>query len=288
MQSLSATINQFFIPRYLNSNLWFKRLVYGFLLYKCLHWNYYFDFLFGENAVLYPNYTGIGWFKDLAFVLLKHPSDALSRVFIFTCFFISAYLLFFKSHVWLLSFFLDLLLWYIVLNLQNKMYTGLSGGNSLFNQLLLFNCFINTRSPEGVGHLPELRLFLQNLAILFLQVQVMVVYFISAVSKLGAAAWLDGSAIQQILQIEHFSAVHLPGRNIFFSFFIVLTSYAVLVFQLIFPFVVWWERGKRYFLLFGIVMHLYIAFFMGLPDFAFVMLLGYWYFWPRRQSTVAQ
>ncbi len=283
MQGLTPIVNRFFSPRFLSSNLWFKRLLYGFLLYKSLHWNYYFDFLFADDAVLFPDYTGIGRFKDLAFLLLHYPGDALSRVFIFTVFFISAYRLFFRSHFWLLSFFLDLILWFLVLNLHNKMYTGLSGGNILLNQLLLFNCFINKRSPEGEGRLQELRLFLQNVAILFLQVQVMLLYFISALSKLGYVAWLDGSAIQQILMIDHFSALHLPTRNLFFSFFIVLISYVVLAFQLSFPVMVWWEKGKRYFLLFGIGMHLYIAFFMGLPDFAFIMLLGYLYFWPKRE-----
>ncbi len=288
MQGLTATINRFFSPRFLSSNLWFKRLLYGFLLYKCLHWNYYFDFLFADDAILFPDYTGIGRFKDLAFLLLKHPGDALSRVFIFTGFFVCVYRLFFRSHFWLLSFGLDLLLWFLVMNLHNKMYTGLSGGNILLNQLLIFNCFIYKHSPENTSRFNELRLFLQNVAILFLQVQVMLLYFISALSKLGYAAWLDGSAIQQILLIEHFSAFHFPAPNLFLSFFIVLISYAVLGFQLLFPFLVWWEKGKRYFLLFGILMHLFIAFFMGLPDFAFVMLLGYLYFWPRRQSTVAQ
>ncbi len=276
-------VNRFFSPQFLSSNLWFKRLLYAFLLYKSLHWNYFFDFLFAGNNILFPTYTSIGPIKDLAFLLLHYPNDALARVFIITVFFIGIYRLFFRSHFWALSFVLDLILWFLVLNLNNKMYTSLSGGNMLLNQLLLFNCFIYQRAPEANTKLKQLRLFLQNMAILFIQVQVMLLYFISGLSKLAYPAWLDGSAIQQILMINHFSAIHLPARNIFLSFFIVLITYAVLAFQLLFPFLVWWPKVKPYFLLFGILMHLYIAFFMGLPDFAFIMLLGYLYFWPRRE-----
>lgn len=284
MPNLKHTVQRFFTPQFQVSNLWFKRLLFAFLMYKCLHWNYYFAFLFANDSVLFPAYTSIGWFKDLGFLLLNHPGDALSRVFIFTGFFISVYRLFFRSHFWLLSFVLDLLLWFLVMNLHNKMYTGLSGGNILLNQLLLFSCFISKQPIEANSKLNEFRLLLQNFAILFLQVQVMLLYLVSGLSKLGYAPWLDGSAIQQILQIEHFSALHLPAKNIFLSFFIVLLSYAVLAYQLLFPLLVWWEKIKRYFLLFGILMHLYIAFFMGLPDFAFIMLLGYLYFWPRSQN----
>jgi len=284
---MGNTINRFFSPRFLSSNLWFKRLLYGFLLYKCLHWNYYFDFLFADDAVLYPGYTSIGRFKDLAFLLLNYPGDALSRGFIFVTFFISVYRLFFRSPFWLISFGLDLALWFMVMNLQNKMYTGLSGGNILFNQLLLFNCFISKHSPESGSKLSEFRLFIQNFSILFLQVQLMLLYFVSALSKLGYSAWLDGSALQQILQIEHFSALSFKANNMFSSFFVILLSYTVLAFQLLFPFLVWWKKGKRYFLLFGILMHLYIAFFMGLPDFAFVMLLGYLYFWPKHTELAS-
>lgn len=285
MQAFTAIIQAFYQTRFEKQNLWFKRLLYLFLLYKCLHWNYYFDFLFAYDAVLFPPYSTIGTFKDLAFLLLKYPGDALSRAFIFLVFFIAVYGLLFRTHHWLISFGLDLLLWFMVLNLHNKMYTGLSGGNILLNQFLLFNCFINKNSPSGNARVNEFRFLFQNFAILFLQIQVMLLYFVSALSKLGYIPWLEGSAIQQILLIHHFSAIQFPARNIFLSFLIVLLSYAVLAFQLLFPLLVWWEKGKRYFLLFGILMHLYIAFFMGLPDFAFVMLLGYLYFWPRREMA---
>jgi hypothetical protein len=57
----------------------------------------------------------------------------------------------------------------------------------------------------------------------------------------------------------------------------------VLGYQLLFPVLVWIKKIKKMFLLLGILMHLYIAFVMGLVEFGSVMIISYIIFWPIKK-----
>jgi hypothetical protein len=266
-------------------NRWFKRLILLFLIYKCLHWNYYFDFLLSDDSTLFGGYRSIGSFKDLAFLLLKFPASWLARLFVTAVFVLSVYRLFFTTHFFFPAFLADFLIWFLVLNLNNKMYAGLSGGNLLLNQFLLMNCFLN-KSPLSAGTVwNDLRNIFQGLAVLGIQAQVMLLYFLSAWCKLGYTEWLGGTALNSILEIDHFSLTGHSNPGFVFEFLMLLLNYVIVAYQLFFPLLVWFRRISKYFLLIGIAMHVFIGLFMGLPDFAMIMLLGYIYFWPYRVSN---
>jgi hypothetical protein len=65
------------------------------------------------------------------------------------------------------------------------------------------------------------------------------------------------------------------------SWLFIALNYVVLAYQLLFPVLVWIKKIKKPFLILGILMHLYIAFVIGLVSFGFVMILPYIYFWPN-------
>lgn len=54
-----------------------------------------------------------------------------------------------------------------------------------------------------------------------------------------------------------------------------IATYAVLMYQGLFPLIVWFKKVKIPFLLFGVLMHLGIAFGMGIFTFGIVMCLVY-------------
>lgn len=282
MQALEKWAGSFFTERgFARRQLWFKGLLYGFLLYKCYIWQRHFPALFAYNAVLYPPYQSIGGLRDLAFVLLRYPGDNLSIVFLWLCALLAFYRLFFRVKSWSARVFAvlaDLGLWFLVMNLHNKMYMGLSGGNLLLNQFLLFNCFLSKSAEQKP--LAELSYFAGNLGILAIRLQVMILYLVSALSKLQHSEWLQGSALQQVMRTEHFRAFEVEGSPVILGGLLILLNYLVLAYQFSFPVLVWFKGIVRLFLLVGIFMHLYIGLFMGLPEFAFVMLLGYLFFWP--------
>lgn len=286
MQSVNLLLLSFFEDRgFSRRSLWFKRLLYGFVLYKGLSWSLNFELLFSDNPVLYPEYHSIGVMRDLAFILLRHSGDNWSWWFILLSATIAFYRLFFHSGHRLFCFGLDLLLWFLVLNLHHKMYFGLSGGNLLLNHFLLFNCFLHKKPPEGQYR--EWQYFFENFSILAIQVQIMILYLVSAISKLQHQEWLSGSALKQVMQTDHFRAFAIPTDHFLIEGFLFLLTYIVLAFQLFFPVALWWKRISRPYLWIGICMHLFIGLFMGLPEFALVMLLGYLFFWPKRENLVS-
>lgn len=289
MQALEKLVGSFFSDRgFARRQLWFKGLLYAFILYKCYIWQLHFAELFAYHPVLYPPYQSIGGLRDLAFVLMKYPGDNPTIVFLWLCALLAFYRLFFRAKSWPMRVFAviaDLGLWFLVMNLHNKMYMGLSGGNLLLNQFLLLNCFLS-KSPAQEP-LSAFSFFAGNMAILAIRLQVMILYLVSALSKLQHSEWLQGSALQQVMRTEHFRAFEVEGSPVILGGLLILLNYLVLAYQFSFPVLVWFKGIVRPFLLLGIFMHLYIGLFMGLPEFAFVMLLGYLFFWPKREVAIS-
>jgi len=55
----------------------------------------------------------------------------------------------------------------------------------------------------------------------------------------------------------------------------VFLTYATIIYQLLFPMLIWFRRFKIYFFSFGIIQHLLIAFGMGLFSFGVIMAICY-------------
>ena len=54
-----------------------------------------------------------------------------------------------------------------------------------------------------------------------------------------------------------------------------LLNYTVIAYQLLFSVFVWIQPLKKWFLLIGVVQHLFIAFILGLPSFGLIMIVAY-------------
>jgi hypothetical protein len=174
----------------------------------------------------------------------------------------------------------NFLIWMLVLNIHNKIYASNTGGEFMLNQLLFFNCFSsNTYVSTDKIH-NQLKRLLHNFAVVAIIVQVCLAYLLSALPKLQDPSWLNGNAVAQIAAIDHFSLPHLSNNNILYQLALKFLNYVVLLYQLLFPALVFIRKIKKAFLLMGILMHLYIAFVMGLVDFGLIMMLSYLYFWP--------
>lgn len=257
--------------------LWFKRLLYALLMIKAMAWWYRYDLYFGQDAVIRTSPVGMHGVDDLAFVLYGSKAG-LNAVFIGAV--IAICLL--RLTGLKLYFFPDLLLWFLAVNLHNKLYPTLTGGDYLLNQFLLFNCFLMVSDSAGERWWPVLKRLFHNLAVIGVMAQVCLVYLFSALAKCLDPVWLSGNAVFAVSQVRHYA----PGIRLWHKpgFLPALLNYLVLFYQLLFPLLIWFKKIKKAFILLGIGMHLYIAFFMGLPGFAAVMILGYLYFWPRHAT----
>jgi len=114
--------------------------------------------------------------------------------------------------------------------------------------------------------------------------QICLVYFFSALAKLHDENWLNGTAVLMTSQVDHFSLPIISNNAARFTFLLVFLNYLVLFYQVLFPIVIWIKKIKKTFIVIGILMHLYIAFVMGLVSFGLIMILPYIYFWPEKKK----
>ncbi len=259
---------------------WFKKLLYMLLIVKSLYWLAYYDVLFGQNAIVFPSPNHIDTYKDLAFILYNAASTVLSLNFILVVLCVSVIKLFNNKTYFILEF----LIWFLVLNIQNKIYPCLTGGNYLLNQLLFFNCFLSTVFIKNSKWKSDLKIVLHNLGLLAIMIQICLLYFLAGFAKISNADWYTGEAISILSQINHYSLFHpilSLGKKSFITH--ILTD-VVMFYQLLFPITVWIKKIKKTVLFIGIVMHLYIGLVMGLPEFATIMILSYVFFWPFKPS----
>jgi len=260
---------------------WFKKLLYVFLVIESSYFLCYFDLFFGENSIVSVSPQKIGFFKNLAFLLYNSESADLSRVCLISLLVLSCFNLFTKRF----RFIPDLLLWFIVVNLNNRVYPALTGGDNLLNQFLFFNCFLSVNFQITPNWRGQLKICLHNLAVIAIIVQICLLYLLSALAKLNDQEWLSGKALITVTQIKHFSMFSFHSYNRSLDPLLIFLNYAVLFYQLLFPALIWIRKIKRPLLIFGILMHLYIAFVMGLLGFGFIMILGYVFFWPTKQAV---
>lgn len=263
-------------------------MLYGYLIVQCVAWAMNYDLLFGENAISYTEPGFIDTYRQPAFLLFSFRFAGLPWIFITGVFLLSLFsLLYRRTFPGWLVFVLNFILWLLVLNIHNKIYSTVTGGNFLLTQFLFFNCFLNSSRSTGDASLETNRslfsCFFHNFAVLAIIIQVCFVYFLSALSKLNDADWLQGRALNMIITVHHYFWFDDPVTG--YGFAGVILNYLVIAYQLLFPFSIWFGKHKRIFLIAGIGMHLYISLVMGLVGFGVVMILGYCYFWPVKRGS---
>lgn len=279
--SFEKLISYFFFDyRSKIQSIWFKRLLYIYLIIRSVQWLFHFELLFGENSIIFSTPQSIGFFKDLAFILYSQTEPALSLAFLIALIGVSTF--HFLSTKF--SFFGDVLIWFIVINVHNKLYPSLTGGDLLLNQFLFFNCFISARFIKKETWFNSLSMCVHNMAVLGIILQLCLVYFLSGLAKVGDSEWLSGQAIISVAKIRHFSLYSFLSYTTLLDPLYFFLNYLVLFYQILFPILVWIGSLKKPLLLIGIGMHVYIGFVMGLPEFSAIMIIAYVYFWPVKTS----
>ncbi len=246
---------------------WFQNGLALFLLYKIIIYTSQFDLLFSGHAFIYNQPYHSHSYVDIAFLLTNFFTPQLACVALFVVGFISILVLFNIS-----NYGFKILLWLTVVNLNNYLYPIITSGDYLLNQFLLFNIFLNPNILKPSSALADFKMALHNISLLGIKVQICLAYLVAGIFKLKDADWLSGQAIAQIIQIPVFSCEFL--RTIPTSILVVSTWF-VIMYQLLFPLLVWNRNFKIYILSLGIIQHVVIAFGLGLFSFGVLMILSY-------------
>jgi predicted DCC family thiol-disulfide oxidoreductase YuxK len=108
-----------------------------------------------------------------------------------------------------------------------------------------------------------------------MQIQMAVFFFYSGIAKLRGEDWWNGDALWVVFTNgEHHSRVLL---DLLASHYWIsnVGSYATVVIEIAFPFLIWQRRTRPYLLAAAIFLHAQFAVLMGLFYFSFVMVMGH-------------
>ncbi|WP_066759507.1 hypothetical protein [Crocinitomix algicola] len=255
----------------------FKRILYIFLIINSLTLIPIVDQIFAYPGILGSSgwYSGTPWYLQgsRALVnLLSHPYN-LGRNWIAYVFLFGQLLFLILGLIGRLPRLSAILVYFFTVNLFGRGYLVFTGGETLINLLLFYLIFIDTRKKSFENN--DLQNLANNTFYWIMLIQICLLYFFSNFYKLMDPAWQSGEAIMFVSRINAYSSnlMHwLFADNLFLS---QLATYSVLAYQALFPILVWNKRIKIPFLVYGVVLHLGIAFGMGIFTFGIVMIISY-------------
>ncbi len=157
----------------------FKNLLYGFLIIKCFFWLTNFDILFGEHAVSLTFDAPLGFFKKLAYFIYSSNNTSYAMIFIYVVLALSIGSLFSKKTYVVV----DILIYILVLNLDTRVYTTSTAGESLLVNLCFLSSFLQKYFLKGTGIYNQLKIVFHNVSFLALVLQVCILYGYSALAK---------------------------------------------------------------------------------------------------------
>jgi predicted DCC family thiol-disulfide oxidoreductase YuxK len=108
-----------------------------------------------------------------------------------------------------------------------------------------------------------------------MQIQMAVLFFFSAISKLRGEDWWSGDAVWiMFITNEHYNPFALDVLA--HQYWLVnVATYGTILIELAYTFLIWQRRTRVLLLVDAIVLHIMFAFLMGLFYFSFVMMMGH-------------
>lgn len=106
------------------------------------------------------------------------------------------------------------------------------------------------------------------------QFQIGLVYFTTVWHKAFGTYWRDGTATWYPLHLNEFDRFWLPGF-MEEGFFVPITTYGTLAVELALGTVVFFKAWRKWALIGGVGLHLFIEYAMNIPLFAFLMITSY-------------
>lgn len=164
---------------------------------------------------------------------------------------------------------------FTTINLHNRIYSTISGGDTLFSLMMFYLSFISDGKGLKNENLDQIQNAFDKIFTALCKMQLVVVYLVSALYKLQSPEWINGTALQHIISVDEYSLPFIQSLACSAPFLFKLFTWCALLYQTLFPFMVFVKRVKNYFLVTGVIFHLIIGFGMGLLNFSLVMICCY-------------
>lgn len=159
-----------------------------------------------------------------------------------------------------------------------------NGSDYVLNVFLFLSIFlpvVPAFKPDGFRYGQR---SISNFVFLLCRIQFCLIYLMSGFDKLTSPAWQSGDAVYSITRLDYFINPHItmPDSKTLY----VLLAWMIILFELLFPVLVWFRRLRVAVLAMGVIFHLVIIFGLSLPDFGLLMILLYSLFIPFRKTAV--
>lgn len=118
---------------------------------------------------------------------------------------------------------------------------------------------------------------------LAVMIQICIIYFFASIHKLQGKPWCNGTALYYILNSDDFSASSLNSFLTKSIFFVKFFTWFTIIFQFLFPFLVWFKKSKKAILFTGIFFHIGIFFLMRIDNFSLIMIACYSVFFTNKE-----
>ncbi len=114
--------------------------------------------------------------------------------------------------------------------------------------------------------------------------QLMVVYFSAGLAKVLDSDWNSGNALLYTVQMKYESIVDLSAI-LAFPWILRFSCYAIILFELSFPFLIWVRRFQPFLFLLGLFFHLSTAVLLDIPAISLGCLISYFAFCTNDQMS---
>lgn len=175
------------------------------------------------------------------------------------------------------NYFLSIIIFLATLLAHRLTHEVVNGGDLVILFFMFLGIFCNDSPRAANGSASRTyQIAITNFSIFLGQIQIAIIYLASGWDKLISPQWRDGSALFNLLNVDFYPAawVQVLTDDLSISALISL-SWLVILFELLFPLLVWFHRLRYYVLGAGVVFHLFIGIGFSLPDFALVMIWCY-------------
>ena len=108
-----------------------------------------------------------------------------------------------------------------------------------------------------------------------MQFQVVFVYFCAGLYKLQGDLWQNGMALYYTLQVPEYSHPWATEFVLAYPTIASLATHSILLFQYLFPVLIFVPQTRRLMIIWGILFHIGIAFVMGLSMFGLYLIIAY-------------
>lgn len=184
------------------------------------------------------------------------------------------------------SFWTGILLFLSLIILKMRNIFILDGGDNLMQILLPFIAigdslplYLTQKVQPVTGKWHQTRQLLGKLGNYGVMLEVCYVYFFAFLHKIPGPLWLDGTATYYVMRAAEFQGTSLNIWITKSALFVKFTTYATLVWEGLFPFLIWFNSKVKFFLLgVSVIMHTGILVLMRIDNYSLVMLVSYFSF----------